>query len=1080
VSGYTIQPGKVQPPPLREETLARHRLLDWLDVKIHNRLVFVIADAGYGKTTLLADFSRRTRLRTLWYRMDGEDRNWVAFLSYLLAAGRVHDPDFGPRTAALLQNTGPGGANRDDVVEAFLRELPATAGDGAVLILDDFHVADDVPDVIHIARELVARAPERLTLVISSRRVPPLPVARLRALGEVAELRTTDLRFSAEETEALFAETYGRALEPDVLADLSRRTDGWAASLHLVRTALRDRSAAETRAFIRSLSGAQSELYDYLAEEVVGDLPVDLQSFLMRTSVLQTVESEAAEIATGFEARKVATHIAESERLGLLSRRQVGLRSGHGYHPLVREFLEARLGRDAGEEEVAQLHRSVARWAESRDWAAACHHYAAAGDVPDLHRMLDGSIESIVGTGEIALAADYLTRFPPEETTANYEVIRSREAGTRMDIEAALHHAVSAVELEPESDVSLGNLLAIYFLVGDQKRALALATRLAEGSNSPTLRMVGTASKHLIAATLAGSLGDASSALRRVAEESRRGGLSHYHGVSLLNIAQVSRVQGNAAEALRHAAESSDILAGSSGGSEVIAAELTQAWAHAHLGQMAAARDAMASALQRCIRASRLEWLTEAAAIEASYGDEDTAQSWLDEARTMEWNESFVASNRITQAQLALRVGNASIADDVLPREVPSTPTLESGYLARYLCIAAHLALQLGRPDAELRLNEARAFADRQGAGLWVGYCQTLSLSTSSRIDAELERLPRDQHVFLSIVAEAVIAQLGRMSDQSMDAVIEEAQRRPERWKPSLRRAAQDAASDNRIHAARILDIIGDKTDVLVLRGVARSIKASRADASLGRNLARRLADRVFVEDLGRLEIRVGSSVLAGTDLRRKVLAMLCFLLSRPRYAATRDEVVEALWPDLMPEAAVNSLNQTVYFLRRVFEPGYKEEISAGYVGHASDVIWLDAELIRSRSQVCRDLIASMGSHRTPEAVDELSQLYAGRFALDFAYEDWATPFRDSLHISYLQVVEEAVASDMATGHYERGISLAKRALAIDPELESLELYLLRMLRITGAHAAAAEQYGHYAAYLRNELGVEPPPLASL
>ena len=80
VSGYAIQPGKVQPPPLREETLARHRLLDWLDVKIHNRLVFVIADAGYGKTTLLADFGRRTRLRTLWYRMDGEDRNWVAFL----------------------------------------------------------------------------------------------------------------------------------------------------------------------------------------------------------------------------------------------------------------------------------------------------------------------------------------------------------------------------------------------------------------------------------------------------------------------------------------------------------------------------------------------------------------------------------------------------------------------------------------------------------------------------------------------------------------------------------------------------------------------------------------------------------------------------------------------------------------------------------------------------------------------------------------------------------------------------------------------------------------------------------------
>src|SRR5437879_7025974 len=94
VSGYPIQPGKVQAPALRDETLARTRLLDWLDVKIHSRVVFVIGDAGYGKTTLLADFTRRTRLRTLWYRIDEEDRDWVGFLSHLVAAGREHDPGF--------------------------------------------------------------------------------------------------------------------------------------------------------------------------------------------------------------------------------------------------------------------------------------------------------------------------------------------------------------------------------------------------------------------------------------------------------------------------------------------------------------------------------------------------------------------------------------------------------------------------------------------------------------------------------------------------------------------------------------------------------------------------------------------------------------------------------------------------------------------------------------------------------------------------------------------------------------------------------------------------------------------------
>ena len=92
MNGYPIQPAKIQGPPLRDQTLARDRLLDWLAAKIHQRVILVLADAGYGKTTLLADFSRRTRLRTLWYRLDDDDRDWISFLSHLIAAGREHDP----------------------------------------------------------------------------------------------------------------------------------------------------------------------------------------------------------------------------------------------------------------------------------------------------------------------------------------------------------------------------------------------------------------------------------------------------------------------------------------------------------------------------------------------------------------------------------------------------------------------------------------------------------------------------------------------------------------------------------------------------------------------------------------------------------------------------------------------------------------------------------------------------------------------------------------------------------------------------------------------------------------------------
>ena len=113
VSGYPVQYAKVQPPPLREETLARHRLLDWLAQKIHQRIVLVLADAGYGKTTLLADFANRTRLRTLWYRLDEDDRDWISLLAHLVAAGREADPTFASRTAALLADTSLSGAGQD-------------------------------------------------------------------------------------------------------------------------------------------------------------------------------------------------------------------------------------------------------------------------------------------------------------------------------------------------------------------------------------------------------------------------------------------------------------------------------------------------------------------------------------------------------------------------------------------------------------------------------------------------------------------------------------------------------------------------------------------------------------------------------------------------------------------------------------------------------------------------------------------------------------------------------------------------------------------------------------------------------
>jgi DNA-binding SARP family transcriptional activator len=235
----------------------------------------------------------------------------------------------------------------------------------------------------------------------------------------------------------------------------------------------------------------------------------------------------------------------------------------------------------------------------------------------------------------------------------------------------------------------------------------------------------------------------------------------------------------------------------------------------------------------------------------------------------------------------------------------------------------------------------------------------------------------------------------------------------------------------------------------------------------------------VLIEDLGRVRIRVADREVDGSDVRRKVLALLALLLARPRWTATREEVVDALWPDLDPQAALNSLNQTVYFLRRVFEPKYDEQASPGYVQQDGETIWLDPELIEARSRRCNALIRTMSVDPDIEATVELAREYRGRFALDFAYEEWASSFRDSLHASYLRVLERAIHLDVDGGHLARGIFLAERASEVEPDSEELQLALVRIYRMAGAHAAAGEQYAHYARTM-NELGVDPRPLRDI
>ena len=169
-----------------------------------------------------------------------------------------------------------------------------------------------------------------------------------------------------------------------------------------MQAALRDRSPLEIRRFVRNLSGADQELYDYLAEEVIGDLPDDLQQFLMRTSILQVVTPDLAGIVTALPAPEVRRLTTQAERYSLLSRRGSEQRDHLRYHPLVRDFLEDRLERESGgRDAITALHRTVAEASETGDWRTACYHYSVIGDTAAIGRTIDGAVEEIIARGDV-------------------------------------------------------------------------------------------------------------------------------------------------------------------------------------------------------------------------------------------------------------------------------------------------------------------------------------------------------------------------------------------------------------------------------------------------------------------------------------------------------------------------------------------------------------------------------------------------------------------------------------------------------------------------------------------------------
>ncbi|MEO8571290.1 MAG: hypothetical protein ABI553_06270, partial [Chloroflexota bacterium] len=513
---------------------------------------------------------------------------------------------------------------------------------------------------------------------------------------------------------------------------MAARTEGWAASLQLVQAALRDRSPAEIRRFVRGLSGADQELYDYLAEEVVGDLPEDLQQFLMRTSILQGVTPEMASVVADADPAETTRLTLAAERLTLLTRPSRSSRGPQRYHPLVREFLEARLRATTGEPAVARLHRTAAEAAARTDWRTAAHHYREAGDLDCVATVVAAAIPEIMGSGQYAVAVGYIDLIPLETRPAGLNLIKSR-----IDMQEGAHESAIALsravlnDVEPgsqESDHALLNLATMFMHAGETEEALRHLDRLRASSVNQRLHVLAAGMQLLIAASGKGSLDALAKHLTSTAHR-YRGTQPHYYGVAMLNLAVTSIIQDNPGLAIEHATHAIEALRETSSRIEMSSAVMAKATALMMLGQTEEAEQES----ERASAFGQVEAALERADFEDSYGNPEGAWPILDSvegSRDLNLNDHLALS-----LQLSRYLSRRQSHEQALARIIEIDPALTGvvpGQTTAVLATSAYVAVAAGAEDGAVKALEASRWAKSQGAERWRRVSELMRASRGS------------------------------------------------------------------------------------------------------------------------------------------------------------------------------------------------------------------------------------------------------------------------------------------------------------------------------------------------------------
>lgn len=1037
---------KVAPPLRRPDALRRERLLHFLHEHVDRKLQLVTAGAGYGKTTLLTDFVHETDLACCWYSLDPGDRDLRIFGEYLLASLARAFPRFGQRTRRVLEDPVPLGGRVRELVGALVNEMVESIPEWFILVLDDFHHVEDSADVCAFLSALLAYQPEHCRLIVASRATPTLPafaaaVAREEAVG----LTQDDLRFTPEEVRDYLVQDPAAYVTEREAQALSAACEGWITGILLTRHAPQ-RSLMESMARARR-SGRP--VYDYLAGEILERQDAATRDFLLASSTLHELSAPVCEALLGLPSAQEM--LERSERGNLFIARLEGVGSPRfRYHSLFREFLQARL-RESDPQRFRSLHRRAATWlAQEGQTDLALRHALEAGDPDEAARILDGVAWEMVATGRLAALAEWAGWLPDEALLPYPRLLRliaKAAAGSGRPEQGARWLSWAEEAFRRQGDASqLALTLAAQALWAVQRGAAESALTVAreavalEGDREAAVesrRVLGLALNYL------GRFAEAAQHLEVALDGSRALNDRHREVLILGSLAHSLSMRGRLDEAIR-TQEMAVAIARQLGSLGYMAEALNDLGSYfCTAGDYAAGLQAADEALRvaRDVGHPGVEVyaLLSVGELLRDLGEPDAAVEVLEEGARLA--QAVGRTPLVAWAQEALALAHLLRGDagravewarQALSISAPSDP-----YRGRFQATLGAAQVEAGETEEGLeQLRRACALLD--GAPAEAVRARLLAATALRRAGRTEAR------AFLAEALQGSAAQ--GLAAPPLVPRLEEL----------LAWAAQEEGEAGQ--AAGLLRVVRERLDA------ARQMRDRLRPAPP----APRPSFRFYGFGEGRAE-RNGVPIPASAWESARARYLLFYLLTHA--PCTRDQIGEAMWPDVRLERLPGNLHNTKYRVQCALDAvpfAYDEGLYR--IAETLDY-WFDVREFERLIRQAQGAPFARAAHYLARALD----LYRDDFLRD-CYDDWCVAYRERLQQQFLTAATRLAGWLIERGRFERAVGVLQRGLALDDLREDFHRQLMRAYALQGQPEAALAQYRRCRRILQRELDAEPSP----